>query len=442
MARDLSGCRVAIVGAGLAGLTAARELGRRGAESVIFDPRDRVGGRVWTSRDFANGGHAELGADLIEDEQDCVLELAKASGCTPVRILRGGFGFHATGDPGMTRYIPGWEKLEKRLQPLVDAYKVSEQRWDTAIARRLACESVGAWLARVRASAIERKMLTGMRGFFLADPSELALLMLVDQFATVGNPAEAKMYRLKEGNDALPRALAKRVRGAVHLQTTVLAISGSARGVRFTVADRRGRRSQVRVDYAIVTAPASTLRDIEIRPALPPRQREAIATLAYGRATRVLAEFNRRFWRAPMRRRAFGTDADTGAVWDGSEQQWGRGGILSLLAGGSASDGLQRLVSQGWRALARELAWLGANRHTPRTLKMVVWERDPWARGGYAVFTAGFDPDLRAWLSRPHGRIVFAGEHTSIESQGYMNGAVESGLRAVEEISSLLIADC
>jgi monoamine oxidase len=442
VARELAGCRVAIVGAGLAGLTAARELGRRGAESVIFDPRDRVGGRVWTSRDFDKDGHAELGADLIEDAQDRVLELAKASGCTPVRILRGGFGFHAAGDPGMTRYIPGWEKLEKRLQPLVDAYKVSEQRWDTAIARRLACESVGAWLARVRASAIERRMLTGMRGFFLADPSELALLMLVDQFATDGNPAEAKMYRLKEGNDALPRALAKRVRGALQLQTTVLAINGSSRGVRLTVADRRGRRSQARADYAIVTAPASTLRDIEIRPALPPRQREAITTLAYGRVTRVLAEFDRRFWRAPMRRRAFGTDADTGAVWDGNEQQWGRGGILSLHAGGSASEGLQRLVSQGWRALARELVWLGANRHAPRTLKMVVWERDPWARGGYAVFTAGFDPDLRAWLSRPHGRIVFAGEHTSIKSQGYMNGAVESGIRAVEEISSMLIAEC
>jgi monoamine oxidase len=437
VAKDLAGRRVAIVGAGLAGLAAARELGRRGAESVVFDPRDRVGGRVWTCRDFDDGRHAEFGADLIEDEQDRVLELAKAVGCTPVRILRGGFGFHAAGDSGMTRYMPGWEKLERRLQPLVDAYKIAERRWDTAIARRLACQSVARWLAEVRASAIERKMMTGMRGFFLADPSELALLMLVDQFASDGNPAEAKMYRLKEGNDALPRALASRVRGAIHLQTTVLAIDGSSRGVRLTVSDRRGRRCHVRADYAIVTAPASTLRNIDIRPALPARQREAIATLAYGRTTRVLAEFDRRFWRAPMRRRAFGTDADTGAVWDGNEQQWGRGGILSLHAGGSASDGLQRLVSQGWRALERELAWLGARDQAPRAVKMVVWEEDPWARGGYAVFIAGFDPDLRAWLSRPHGRIVFAGEHTSIRSQGYMNGAVETGLRAVEEISAM-----
>lgn len=442
MARELSGRRVAVVGAGLAGLTAARELRRRGAEPILFEARDRVGGRVWTCREFEDGRHAELGADLIEEEQERVLELAKAVGCTPVRILRGGFGFHAAGESGMSRYIPGWETLEKRLQPLVDAYNLAEQRWDSAIARRLASESVAAWLARVRATAIERKMLTGMRGFFLADPSQLALLMLVDQFATDGNPAGSRMYRLREGNDALPRALAKTVRGAIHLETIVLAMNGSSRSVRLTVADRRGRRSQVGADFAIVTAPASTLRDIEIRPALPPRQREAIATLAYGCATRVLAEFDRRFWRAPMRRRAFGTDAETGAVWDGNEQQGGGGGILSLLAGGSASQGLQRLASKGGRALVQELAWLGSRGHTPRGLKTFVWEKDPWARGGYAVFTAGFDPDLRAWLSRPHGRLVFAGEHTSIRSQGYMNGAVETGLRAVGEICSMLSVDC
>ncbi len=442
MARELSGRRVAVVGAGLAGLTAARELRRRGAEPILFEARDRVGGRVWTCREFEDGRHAELGADLIEEEQERSLELAKAVGCTPVRILRGGFGFHAAGDSGMSRYIPGWEKLEKRLQPLVDSYNLAEQRWDSAIARRLASESVAAWLARVRATAIERKMLTGMRGFFLADPSQLALLMLVDQFATDGNPAESRMYRLREGNDALPRALAKTVRGAIHLETIVLAMTGSPRSVRLTVADRSGRRSQVRADFAIVTAPASTFRDIEIQPALPPLQREAIATLAYGRATRVLAEFDRRFWRAPMRRRAFGTDAETGAIWDANEQQGGRGGILSLLAGGSASQGLQRLASRGGRALVQELAWLGSRGHAPRALKTCVWEKDPWARGGYAVFTAGFDPDLRAWLSRPHGRMVFAGEHTSIRWQGYMNGAVETGLRAVEEICSMLNVDC
>jgi monoamine oxidase len=434
MSRDLSGRRVAVVGAGLAGLVAAREVNKRGAEAIVFDPRDRVGGRVWTLRDFDDGRQAEAGADLIEGDQKAVLDLARELGCEPVRILRGGFGFHADGDAGFSRGMAGWEKIAKRLRADVDAYCVSEQRWDSAIARSFARRSVADWAKEVGATKDERRVLTGMRGFFLADPGELSLLMLVDQVASWGNPADARMWRLREGNDELPRRLAARIRGRIRLRTTVLSMATLRAGVRLKVVGPRGRRDEVRADYAVVTAPASTLRDIVIQPALPARQRDAIAHLPYGRATRVLAEFDRRFWRGPLTPRAFGTDAGTGAVWDGNEQQRGPGGILSFLAGGSASESLQRLVSQGGRALASELDWLGARRRAPRTVRMIVWEADPWARGGYAFFRAGFDPDLRSWLSRPHGRIVFAGEHTSIRGQGYMNGAVESGIRAAEEI--------
>jgi monoamine oxidase len=69
--------------------------------------------------------------------------------------------------------------------------------------------------------------------------------------------------------------------------------------------------------------------------------------------------------------------------------------------------------------------------------RTVVWESDPWAGGGYAYFDPSFDPDLRPWLARPFRRIVFAGEHTSIKWQGYMNGAIESGIRAAAEIAAL-----
>ena len=80
--------------------------------------------------------------------------------------------------------------------------------------------------------------------------------------------------------------------------------------------------------------------------------------------------------------------------------------------------------------------WMGK----PSTLlasRTIVWEDDPWARGGYAYFDPSFDPLWRAWLARPAGRIVFAGEHTSIKGQGYMNGAIETGLRAAAEIAAI-----
>ena len=65
------------------------------------------------------------------------------------------------------------------------------------------------------------------------------------------------------------------------------------------------------------------------------------------------------------------------------------------------------------------------------------WEEERWSRGAYAAFDAGFAPALRPSLARPHGRVTFAGEHTSERWQGYMNGALESGLRAAREIAAL-----
>jgi monoamine oxidase len=187
----------------------------------------------------------------------------------------------------------------------------------------------------------------------------------------------------------------------------------------------------------VCALPASTARDVIFDPALPEPQRDAIAHLRYGRATRLLLQFDRRFWRKRGRPIAFGTDQPTGAVWDGNEHQRGRQGILSFLAGGRASKALQDILrAQGERGVVERVGWLGkpANLIASRS---VVWDDDPWARGGYAYFDPTFNPLWRAWLSRPADRIVFAGEHTSIKSQGFMNGAVETGLRAAAEIAAI-----
>ena len=139
----------------------------------------------------------------------------------------------------------------------------------------------------------------------------------------------------------------------------------------------------------------------------------------------------------PGRPRAFGTPLPLGALWEGNEEQRGRAGILSLHAGGSASDGTQAIVTKdGVQGLIAALDWLGSRGAALMASRQVVWESDPWARGGYAYFDPSFDPALRQWLARPFGRLFFAGEHTSVRWQGYMNGAVESGRRAAAEIEA------
>jgi monoamine oxidase len=125
-------------------------------------------------------------------------------------------------------------------------------------------------------------------------------------------------------------------------------------------------------------------------------------------------------------------------VWDGSEGQPGSTGILTLHAGASASAATQRLVADGGIAAVRaELDWLGVGKTPLLAHQVVTWEADPWARGGYACFEAGYEAAWRPWLARPCGRLVFAGEHTSLRWQGYMNGAVESGRRAAAEVVAM-----
>jgi monoamine oxidase len=428
--------RVVVAGAGLAGLSAARALEADGADVMVVEARDRVGGRVCTVRDgFAAGQHAEAGADLIEAEQSHVLQLAGELGLKPVRILRRGWGFYGADRSGRLkiRTTPdAFAEAARRLEPEMRDYQLAECRWDTRVAAAIAREPVAHWLKRTGADAGFAAAMKGLRGFFLADPEDLSLIALVDQFASGEAPGDARQYRIQDGNDRLATGLAKALRGRVLLNTIVRRVSQTGSGVRVTVEGTL--REVIDADYAVLALPAPTLRDVEFEPALPAEQARAVATLKYGAATRVLLQFATRFWRRPGRPYAFGTDQPTGAAWDGNEQQAPRPGILTLLAGGGAAAEVRALLaSGGTAALVKRLRWLG----TPSELiayRTIAWEDDPWSKGGYAFFDPSFDPLLRDWLARAYGRLTFAGEHTSMKSQGYMNGAIETGKRAAAEL--------
>ena len=157
--------------------------------------------------------------------------------------------------------------------------------------------------------------------------------------------------------------------------------------------------------------------------------------MKYGRGTKTLLQFDNRFWRSGVRPRAFGSVLPIGAGWEGNEDQRGKAGILSLLAGGSASDATAAILErEGIEGVVRGLDWLGSGQAKLVAWRQARWESDPWSRGGYAVFDPGFQANHRGWLAQPAGRLFFAGEHTSNRWQGYMNGAVESGHRAAAEV--------
>jgi len=435
---------VLVAGAGLAGLTAAYDLMSMGASVTIVDARDRVGGRVWTIHEgFADRQHAEAGGDMIDEEQKEIRELASSLGLKLTRILRGGFGYvrpDATGRPRLVKRssVRGWDRLASELKRWIAPYKLAEQRWDSPIAADIARRSVARWLDEYGADDELRATTLGLRGFFLADPEELSLLALVDQFANGGQPGPSEMYRIIGGNDRLPAALAAKLGGRVRLGSELVAVSIRGQHVHATVKHQRTSATMT-TDYLVLALPASLLRRLPIMPALPAMQHQAIASLGYGRATKTLLQFDRRFWRVPGKPRAFGSPLPFGALWEGNEEQSAKPGILALLAGGGASDATQTAVaSEGMERFAAGFAWLGTGPARLMASRQVVWEADPFSRGGYAFFGSSFDPALRDWLARPNGRLFFAGEHTSQRWQGYMNGAVESGRRAALEVRAVV----
>jgi monoamine oxidase len=461
---------VIIVGAGFAGLAAARDLHARGIHVRLVDARARIGGRVHTIRDgFVDGQHGEAGGELIDRDHTAAIELAHSLGLKLTRILRKGFGSHLVGPGGRVRHhvsqTTDWRKLADAFSGALDVYRRAGDRhgWNGAVARVLGARSPEQHIQSLRAGAGPGRgasakevawlctQVASLHGFFLADGGELSMLMLLDELLAGEDPGARQAFRIVGGNDRLAAAMARTLaKDAILLEREVVAITQTDSGVRVSLRD-----GELEAGYAIVTAPATAVRRIRFEPALPAEQHRAIDTLSYGLATKTLLQCTHPFWRTPDRPRAYGTNLDVGALWDGSEGQSGRAAILVSLAGGSASVQAQELLrTEGPQGFLDRTRWLRAAKRRATSVKKsevkraknapaviashsTTWEHDPWAGGGYAYFSPSFDPSLRRWLSAPAGRILFAGEHTSLDWQGYMNGALTTGQRAAMEVLAL-----
>jgi monoamine oxidase len=440
---------VVVAGAGLAGLVAASELTRAGISVTLIDARDRAGGRVWTVREpLAGRAHGELGGEFIDDDHRRMRTLADRFGLELVRVLRRGFTQRYRGDGGQYEVsrTRAWEELRDALSPLVREYTMARGAPDAARVRELSTYSVREWLRRQDAPPRVHAIADALRGFFLADPEALSALPLAAELAQGGSPAQTPVFRIHGGNDRLTSALAASMTIRCLLRHQLRALAQTPERVVCTVTDDRGLQQEIEADAVVVTLPASALTDVAITPALPEPQARAIRSLRYGCATKAIVQTARDIFGGPAR--AFATDTPAGAFWDAAEGQANPGApLVVFLAGGTASAALRSRLHDGADALLSDLCWLGRRGFSPRRDSGArasvdrthhvawTWEDDPFARGGYAYLDPAFDPAWLPLLRQRAGRLFFAGEHTSEDFQGYMEGAVESGERVAQEIT-------
>ncbi len=431
----LTGRRVVVVGGGLAGLVASRDLVARGADVHLLEARNRLGGRVWTVHDKEfSSVPLELGGEFIDGEHAAIRALCHEYRLTLTPVLKEGFGLALDANGRVQLFNgqrPVWSDFKKILAKEVDAFRAAKCDWNSTVAAAIARHSTADLLKARGASREVLAMAQGLRGFLLADADRLSALVAVELAMQPQDPGHVSVSRIKGGNDRLVQALARQPKLKVSLQASVDRIDQDHGEVHVHVADGSKRGSVVRADYAVLAAPPMVTRAMEFSPAAPASLRRAWQALMPGPATKAHVRFDKGWWRKPGRPRAWGSNLDTGAIWETA----GTGpACLTLLAGGRASEGLRTLLEEGGpQRVIRRLSWLGEP-EPARDFRSVTWEFDRFAQGGYVAFGPDFLPEWRAELSRSFGRIALAGEHTSREWQGYMNGAVESGQRAARDI--------
>ncbi len=440
---------VAIVGGGVAGLTAAYRLPSRDVPVELFEAAPRLGGRMFTKRDFnSDNMFVELGGELIDTQHTAIMDLAKELGLKLQNLLEGETGHDFLWFEGRARSD---EELLAGLRPVIarvaeDAAKLYDNDDAfTPFARQLDQISLSGYLAEI--PGVERWiidfLLAAYEPEYGLDAAQLSCLNLVDfidhdlsdGFSVFGESDEA--WRIHGGNGQLPEALAARLQGRVPMHTgkRLNRIALHEGKVQLTFHGEDAPREFAKV---ILTLPFTQLRKVDGIFDLPlsEEKAKAIRELGYGQNVKVMRGFTSRIWREQGGNgSAFAKLATFQNIWETSRGQKGDSGILTNLLGG------RRAIDFRLQADERDLkdidtVFPGSAEAYDGHNAVMNWPKLPTHQGSYSCPLPGQYTWIQAAAAAPEcgGRLLFAGEHTSADFCGFMNGAVESGNRVSTEV--------
>jgi monoamine oxidase len=453
--KSASAERVVIIGAGLAGLTAAYRLKQKGILATVYEANTRLGGRCWTDRtSFADGQTAEHGGEFIDQSHTAIRQLAQELGLVLDNVVaaepNGSVPFYYFNGAAYT-YDQALNDMKAVWQPLkrdyVDAGYPTLYTSSTARGRALDALSVRAWIdlnvPGGSASPLGKLLDIAYCIEYGADTTDQSALNLIYLLGAVGQgqirvfgPSNEK-YKVRGGNDQIVSRLAAALSGQIITGKALSAVTAKGAGWLLDFEDR----TSVTADRVILALPFSVLRDrVSLKNAgFPATKLRAIRELGMGQNAKLAMQFSKRHWNTLGN----GGDsyADTGyqSTWDVTRGQPGTKGILVDYTGGSASrrqsGGLPSVLAQ--QCLSQlEPVMPGISAKFTGTVTFDDWPRNPLTLGSYSYYRVGQYQQFSGAEREMVGSCHFAGEHTSQDAQGYLDGAVESGIRAAAEAAA------
>ena len=451
---------VVVVGAGLAGLTAARQVVTSGRSALVLEARDRVGGRV-LSHSLAGGAYSELGGMFTGPTQDHIQALASDVGVGLYPTYNTGNNVFVGGDgrreefpsdtplgtaPADPLVAPDIALAVTQLDEMAKEIDV-DAPWSAPHAQEWDRQTLDTWLRAHTSGNDEFMAVTSAatEAIFGCEPGELSLLFTVFYLAASGNEDNqgtfernfntkdgAQERRFAGGTHLIPQRVAAQLGNRVVLNAPVRRIDQSASGV--TVHSDAGVVNASRV---IVAIPPTLAGRIFYEPALPPLRDQLTQRMPQGSLMKFEAVYPTPFWRAKgLTGQVVSENGPVKVTFDVSPESGNPGIMMGFIGGHEARDWEQRSAASRRDAVLTQFAhFFGDEALNPRDVVEFNWSTEVWNRGcPVAVLGPGTLVDFGTELRKPVERIHWAGTETSTYWNGYMDGAVRSGKRAAAEV--------